>query len=117
TVAGTTSASAGAAAITLTSATNDFGGAVSLSNTGANAVSITDANALTLGTLSVGGDLTATSSGPLNLGTGSVGGNLSATSDGFAISETAGGIAVTGTSSITAGAASITLTDAGNDFV
>ena len=49
---------AGAGVITLTTGTNDFTGAVSLSNTGANAVQITDANTLTLGAGTVSGTLT-----------------------------------------------------------
>ena len=55
----------GANAITLTNASNDSSGAVSLSNSGSNDVSATDANALDLGTVSsqnltitTGGDLT-----------------------------------------------------------
>ncbi len=116
TVPGTSNFSTGNFAITLATGTNDFTGAVSLTNTGANAVQMTDKNALTLGTLSVGGDLTVISTGALNVGKGTVGGNLSATSNGGAISETAGGIAVSGTSSFNAGANTITLTDAGNDF-
>jgi hypothetical protein len=59
---GTSSFSAGANTITLTQA-NDFTGAVSLSNTGANDVSITDSNALILGTVGVGQNLTVTTTG------------------------------------------------------
>ena len=47
----TASFAAGANAITLTNASNDFSGAVSLSNSGSNDVSLTDANALDLGTV------------------------------------------------------------------
>jgi hypothetical protein len=100
----------------LTNAGNDFTGAVSLTTTGANAASITDKNALTLGTTSVGGDLTAISTGTLNLGAGAVGGALAATSNGSAITQ-AGALTVTGASSINAGANAITLTNAGNDFI
>ncbi|MGC1388227.1 MAG: filamentous hemagglutinin N-terminal domain-containing protein, partial [Steroidobacteraceae bacterium] len=63
--AGTVSFNAGAAAITLTQ-NNDFTGAVSLSNSGANNVSLTNAAPTVLGTSSVGtGTLTVTSSGPI----------------------------------------------------
>jgi filamentous hemagglutinin family protein len=106
--------STGAAAITLTNGSNNFVGAVSLTNTGANAVQITDVGALTLGTLSIGGNLTATSAGPLNLGNGSIGGTLNANSNGFDITQTAA-ITVGSTSSINAGAGAITLAS-GNDF-
>ena len=118
---------------------NDFTGAVSLANSGAFDVAITDANALTLGTLSIPSrNLTVISTGALNLGAGTVGGNLSATSNGGAINMTEAGplnvggdmslnsnggaisqtgvLTVTGTSSITAGAAAINLDNTGNNF-
>ncbi|MCV2355971.1 filamentous hemagglutinin N-terminal domain-containing protein, partial [Paucibacter sp. B2R-40] len=53
TVGGVASFNGGAASITLGNASNNFTGAVSLTNTGANNVQVTDANALTLGTLSI----------------------------------------------------------------
>ena len=56
---------AGANAITLTNASNDFSGAVSLSNSGTNDVALTDANALDLGTVTVGQNLTVTTGGAL----------------------------------------------------
>ena len=59
----TTSVTAGANAITLTNAGNDFTGAVSLSNSGSNDVALTDANALDLGTVGVGQNLTVTTGG------------------------------------------------------
>ena len=60
----TSSFNAGAHVITLTQA-NDFAGAVSLSNTGDNLVQVKDANAIDLGTVNVGGDLTVTSTGTI----------------------------------------------------
>ena len=54
---------AGANAITLTQGANDFTGAVSLSNSGTNDVALTDANALDLGTVAVGQNLTITATG------------------------------------------------------
>ena len=117
TATGASSFTTGGAAITLGTATNDFQGAVSLTNTGANNVSVVDKNALTLGTLSVaGGNLNATSNGALDLGTGTVGGNLVANSTGNTVTQT-GALTVTGTTGITATGAAITLTQANNDFV
>jgi filamentous hemagglutinin family protein len=113
---GTASFSTGNFAVTLTDASNDFGGVVTLTNTGANDVAITTANVLTLGTLSIaGGNLTAISTGAMDLGVGTVGGDLSANSNGGAITQT-GALAIGGTSNINAGANSITLTDASNNF-
>src|SRR6185503_13494847 len=63
---GAVSFNAGANAITLTNAGNDFTGAVSLNNSGNNNVSIRDTNALILGTSSVGsGTLTVTAGGAI----------------------------------------------------
>ena len=59
-VIGTSSFSAGANPITLTDPSNDFTGAVSFLNTGANNVAVTALNDLTLGASTVGGTLTAT---------------------------------------------------------
>ena len=64
-LAGISSFTAGANAITLTNASNDFSGAVSLSNSGSNDVSLTDANALDLGTVGVGQNLAITASGAI----------------------------------------------------
>ena len=61
----TASVTAGANAITLTNAGNDFTGAVSLSNSGSNRRGLTDANALDLGTVGVGQNLTVTTGGAL----------------------------------------------------
>ena len=118
---GQVSIDAGAGAVTLTRASNDFRGAVSLANTGGNNISLTDKNTLTLGTLNVGGTLTARSTGSFVLGTGSVGANLSIkagnSTTGGAITQSAGGIAVAGTSSFTTGRSGILLTDTNNDFI
>jgi hypothetical protein len=109
-VAGSSTVDAAAGSITLTHASNDFQGAVSLTG---GTTQVTDANALSLGTLATG-ELVASSSGGLDLGQGSVGGNLVANSHGGAVTQS-GALAVTGTSSIAAGAGSITLA-AANDF-
>ena len=106
--AGVATFTTGAGVITLTQA-NDFTGAVSLNNSGANNVSVTDSNMLTLGTLNItAGNLTALSTGALNLGQGTVGGSLAATSNGGDISQT-GGLTM-GTSNFNAGTGSVTLT-------
>ncbi len=110
-VGGSTTLDAGAGAITLDRADNDFQGVVNIA--GANAA-IVDGNSLTLGTLTTG-NLNVTSNGALNLGSGSVAGLLSAVSNGGAITQT-GGLNVTGASAINAGSGTITLANAGNDF-
>jgi len=111
-VGGNADFDAGAGAITLGNAGNDFGGAVHLSG---GAAVVRDANALQLGTLDVAG-LTVASGGALSLGSGLVGGNLSATSQGGGIRQ-AGALLVAGASTIDAGAGGISLDHAGNDFV
>ena len=99
TVGGASSFSAGANPITLTNAGNDFTGAVSLNNSGANNVAVTDANAIVLGASNVGtGTLTVISSGAI--------------AQTGALTQAAGA----GLVSIRAGTSDITLTNAGNDF-
>src|SRR5690606_36810986 len=110
-VGGESSFDAGAGTIVLTHASNDFGGAVSLTG---DTVSINDVGALVLGTLATG-DLNVTSDGTLDLGSGIVAGNLQANSDGEAITQS-GALSVSGTSTLNAGGASISLTEGGNDF-
>ena len=61
--AGTATFNAGAGAILLTQAGNEFTGAVSLTTTGANDASVTDATALVLGTSSVGQNFSAAATG------------------------------------------------------
>ncbi|TCT01010.1 beta strand repeat-containing protein, partial [Paralcaligenes ureilyticus] len=109
--AGTASFNAGAGVLTLTKAGNDFTGAVDLTGT---TTQITDANALTLGTLATGA-LTATSTGALNLGHGTVTGNLIATSNGGSLSES-GALNVAGTSSFNTGGGAVVLNNVGNQF-
>ena len=91
--AGTATFNAGANAITLTNASNDFTGAVALNNTGANNVAVTDANALALAG-------------------GTFGGNLAVIANG-AVTQNAG-LTVAGTTSVNAGAGPITLNIATN---
>ncbi len=80
-------------------------------------MTVTDVGALTLGTLSLGGGLTVISTGALDLGKGAIGGALLATSNDGAISQTTGGLTVTGTSGINAGDNLITLDDVTNNFI
>jgi len=95
TIGGTSSFTAGGS-ITLMNATNNFIGAVSLNNTGANNVSIVDVNAIVLGTSSVGS------------------GTLSVT--GVGITQTGGITQAIGAGNATFNAqtGSVTLTNAGN---
>ncbi|MCC6212041.1 MAG: hypothetical protein IT513_13460 [Burkholderiales bacterium] len=108
---GTATFNAGTGPVTLTNPANDFTGAVNLTG---GATQIVDSNALTLGALSTGA-LTVTSTGALNLGGGSIGGALVANSNNGAIGQS-GALGITGTSTIAAGAGSITLNNGGNDF-
>jgi len=57
-LAGAVSFTTGANTITLTDASNDFNGAVSLANSGANLVQLTTVDQVDLGNVAVGGDLT-----------------------------------------------------------
>src|SRR5690606_9133642 len=79
------------------------------------AVAITDANALTLGTVTAA-QLAATSTGRLDLGNSTVTGSLVARSNGGAIGQS-GALQVGGTSTLDAGTGDVTLASAGNDFV
>ena len=95
-VAGSTTINAGANPITLTQPANDFQGPVSLLNSGANTVAISDTNALVLG--------------PSTLGSGAF--NVSA---GGSVTQT-GPVLASGTTTIAAGANAVALANAGNDF-
>ena len=95
--AGGSSFNAGAGAITLNNAGNDFSGSVSLRNTGANNIAIRDINALNLAGVSMtGGGLTVNTGG--------------------AITQSGAIVTGTGASVFNAGANAITLTNASNDF-
>jgi hypothetical protein len=84
TVVGSTTVSAGANAIILDNAGNDFGSSVNLSNTGANAISVRDVGSLVLGNISMtsgaagaltvqaGGDITQLAGTTITTGTGAV---------------------------------------------
>lgn len=94
-VTGTSNFRVGANSINLSNSGNNFVGAVSLNNTGANAVSLRDTNTLDLGTVNVGGPLTIQSNGALTQ---------------------SGVITANNTSSFNAGAGAITLTNTANHF-
>lgn len=114
-VTGSTTVTAGTSAITLNGLNNDFTGAVSLTG---GTTALRDAGALTLGTLSTGA-LTVTSHGLLDLGQGTVAGTLDANSGGSAITQASGGgarLLVTGTATLAAGNADVTLMETANDL-
>ena len=96
-VNGTSSFNAGTS-ITLESASNDFVGAVALKNTGANNVSINDANAIVIASSNVG-------SGTLNI-------NAVGISQTGPIIQQAGA----GSATLNAGAGPLTLLNSANDF-
>ena len=93
--AGTVTFNAGLGVITLSDVSNDFTGSVSLNNSGANNVSITDTNAIDFGASTLGS------------------GSFTVTAVGITQS---GAITAAGTSSFNAGAGVITLANAGNNF-
>src|SRR5205085_7548264 len=63
TVGGTATFNGGAGVVTSATAGNDFTGAVSANNTGANAIQLTDTNAIVLGTVSTTNNLTVNAVG------------------------------------------------------
>lgn len=92
-------------AIAINNRSNDFTGAVSLFNSGNNAVALTDANALVLGTANVGsGSLAISSGGALSQQNGST------------ITQAANAGLATFKAGSTANPAAITLNAADNDF-
>ena len=111
-VGDTTGIGATGQVVNLSNAANDFTGTVTLTG---GATSVTDKNALTLGTLATGG-LTVVNTGALNMGAGTVAGALNATSNGGAVTQAAGGLTVIGATTVTAGGGDVTLNTASNDF-
>ncbi|WP_186426020.1 autotransporter outer membrane beta-barrel domain-containing protein [Cupriavidus metallidurans] len=110
-IGGDTTINAGTNAITLTNASNSFGGAVNLTG---GTTQITSAAGLNLGTVNAG-TLTATSTGALVFGTTAVTGSLSATSNrGFIMQN--GALTIAGNSTFNAGTGAISLTNMGNWF-
>ncbi|MBL8265847.1 beta strand repeat-containing protein [Steroidobacter sp.] len=94
TVAGTTTLNAGVGNnITLTNVANDF---ATVSINGGSNVSLSDANALALGTATVAGDLTLATAG--------------------AVTQS-GALTVSGNTAVAAGSGAIALTNAANDFI
>ena len=103
TVVGTTTVSAGANAIVLNDANNNFGTSVNLSNTGLNNISVRDVGALVIGNISMssglGGGLTIQAGGDITQLTGTT------------ITTGIGAIAITGVNG-----SSVALANAGNSF-
>ncbi len=145
TVTGTTTVNANAAAVTLANAGNDFRSAVAVTttaaarvrNAGSLAVSFNDTGSATAqagGTLSAtlansgatsltgagvtssgsSGALSIASSGTTGLGASAVNGSLDIASTG-AVTQS-GDVAVSGATTLNAGASAVTLANAGNDF-
>src|SRR3546814_19580010 len=96
----------------LADAGNDFVGTVDIIG---GTVAITDANALTLGTVAAG-QLTATSVGRLDLGTTDVSGALVAPSSRGAV-EQGGALRVGGAAELAAGTGAVVRSHAGPHFV
>ncbi|MFG6413051.1 beta strand repeat-containing protein [Roseateles sp. DC23W] len=111
TVSGSSTFNAGSAAVTLDQAGNTFAGPVAVSAGDARLVAT---GGLALGALAVR-DLTVSSSGALQLGSGSITGALTAKSGG-ALTQAAGGLALTGAAQLDAAGHAIQLTDAANAF-
>jgi filamentous hemagglutinin family protein len=98
--------------VTLDSANNDFGSTVTVTG---NDVTITDANALALGSVTASGDFTVAGGADLSIsGTTTVGGNADLTATG-AITQSSGSIDITGTTALQAGT-TINLEQSANDF-
>lgn len=101
---GAVSVTAGANAITLADSSNNFTGAVSLSNSGANNVSLRDTDTVTLGTVSIGGLLTVTAGGATTInGTVTAGSGITVTGGG------SGAITASGTSTLDGGTGTVTI--------
>jgi hypothetical protein len=126
-VTGTSSITASGASgpITLDSAGNDFTGVVTLSNSGANAVQITDANAISFSALTLGGAFTVnaggliTTAGVTNTGNQQYNGALSTngtyTTNGGNFAVT-GATTLAGGTTVNAGAGTITFTTVNGGF-
>jgi hypothetical protein len=112
-VAGTTNILAGTGNVQLANGGNTLLQPVSASG---HNVSLTDAGALTLGTVDASGNLTVAAIGALDLGISSVGGNLVANSSNGNVSQD-GRLSVSGTSDIIAGTGNIQLTNASNTLL
>jgi filamentous hemagglutinin family protein len=106
----TANSNGAAADITLNGISNDFQAPVNA--TGAN-VTLTDANALTLGMVKTGGNLHVASTGPLNLGSATVDGELVASSGNNPIVQN-GALKVSGMADFDAGTSSVILPNESN---
>ena len=111
-VTGTSALTSTGGNITLTNASNDFTGAVSASG---GSISLRDANALTLGTLTSLGSTSITTAGDLSFGSTVIRDNLSVTTGNGSISQTQT-IGVSGGLTLNAGTGAVNLADASNIF-
>ncbi|MBT9492345.1 MAG: hypothetical protein IV107_08315 [Paucibacter sp.] len=111
-VTGTTTITASGVDVTLTEAGNDFGGLVTAV---AKDISLRDSGALTVG-LTASGNGRLQTGGTSTFGHSTLGGDLSVSSAGAVGQIASTALTVAGTSVITAGANTVTLTQAGNDF-
>ena len=112
TIGGSSTIDAAGGSVQLLNANNDFVGVLNLTS---GTTHVTDANALTLGTLDTNGLFVTANNGELNLGQGQVDGTLNATSYRGDIVQTAG-LTVTGSSQLDADYNDIDLSHANNDF-
>ncbi len=120
-VTGATTLTAGGNDITLDNFTNDFTGAVNVGS--AADLTLVDENTLQLGAVSVTGNADIDSRGVVRFsGVAAIGGTLDVNTTvnnagGGAISDNGGRLSVTGTTTLAAGPADITLDNPANDFI
>src|SRR5204863_178250 len=114
-ITGTTSLTAGTANnITLDNA-NDFGGDVTIVS--GKDVTLNDTGAISFGTAAVTGNLVVTAGSTISFGAAAtVGGNLTPLTTLFRSDGSVGTLAITGTTSLTAGTANNITLDNANDF-
>ena len=110
-VTGATTLNAGSRDIVLADTGNEFGGPLSLSG---RAVTIFNRPDLSFGAVTFS-SLDATSQGAISLGTGSLSGNLTARALGGAITQVAGGLVVNGTATLQA-STGMSLNEPGNQW-
>ena len=94
---GTSSFTTGGHAITLADDANNFGGAVSLSNTGVNDIDVTAAGAFSVGAVTTGGDLTITAAGTITVGNAITANGRKVTLDSTGGAVVGGGLITAGT--------------------
>ncbi len=110
-VTGSAGVFSGGGDVTLTQASNSFGGLLSL---GGGALQVVSAGSLGLASFS-GSSLTVSAGGALHLGSGTVSGALNASSSGGGLSQS-GALTVGGASNLNAGSGAIALGQVGNSW-